>query len=246
MKCYIVSSTITFVPNNYEDFVVGMAADPHVQGLILIENRDWPTLAKALLLILTGAAPRLGWQLIVNHFGRSTERKRQTYKAQGKKFHLVKDINSEEVLKIIELEQVDLLLNARTRYFFKKKVLAAPRLGCINIHHGLLPDQRGLMCDFWAHFYKTTFGFSVHQMTPRLDDGPILQVSQVVTDQSNYLESIRQGARQELLVAHEVLEKISREQKIVGTENLKTNNTIYRTNPSFLDLYKLKFRGTKI
>lgn len=246
MKCYIVSSTITFVPNNYEDFVIGIANNPHVQGLILIENRDLSTLLKAFALIATFAAPRLGWQLVTNHFGRSVKRKKKAYETLGKKFFLIENINSERSLKIIEDEKIDLLLNARTRYFFKKKILEAPKIGCINIHHGLLPDQRGLMCDFWAHYYKTNFGFSVHQMTPRLDDGPILKVSEVTTDQSNYLKSIQQGARNEVQAISDVLDRIAFTQKIEGVENLKTENTIYRTNPSFLHLYKLKFRGTKI
>ncbi len=246
MKCYIVSSTITFVPNNYEDFVIGVANDPCVQGLILIENRNWATLAKATALIVSFAAPRLGWQLIVNHFASSVARKKKAYEVLGKKFFIVDDINSSESLKIIENENVDLLLNARTRYFFKKKLLAAPKIGCINIHHGLLPDQRGLMCDFWAHFYKTKFGFSIHQMTPRLDDGPILKVSEVTTDQSSYLDSIQQGSAEEAQAIIEVIHKIALTKKIEGIENLKTENTIYRTNPSFLDLYKLKLRGTKI
>lgn len=246
MKCYIVSSTITFVPNNYEDFVLGIAQDRHVAGLILIENRDLRTLFKAFFLIVTWSAPRLGWQLLCNHFGASVARKKNTFEEMGKKFFLVNDINSQQSLQIIQQEKIDLLLNARTRYFFKKATLSAPRIGCINIHHGLLPDQRGLMCDFWAHFHKTKFGFSIHQMTSRLDDGQILKVSEVHTDQSHYLRSIEQGANDEVAVAIDVLHKIALDQKIVGIENLKTENTLYRKNPSFLDLYKLKFRGTKI
>lgn len=246
MKCFIVSSTITFVPNNYDDFVIGSASNQYIQGLILIENRNFATLMKAVALILTLAAPRFGWQLIVNHFGSSVARKRAAFEQLDKKCFVIKDINSEESLQIIEKENVDLLLNARTRFFFKKKVLSAPRIGCINIHHGLLPDQRGLMCDFWAHYHKTAFGFTIHQMTSRLDDGAILKASEVKTDQSNYLKSIQTAARLEATVITEVLDKIARTDKIEGVQNLKTQDTIYRSNPSFLDLYMLKFRGTKI
>lgn len=246
MKCFLVSSSVTFVPDNYESFVIGLSEDPRVQGLILIDNREFGVLAKALALLLTGAAPRLGFQLLRNFFGASTKRKRQAYVSQDKKFFLVDDINSEEVLDLIRRENVDLLFNARTRSFFKKKLLAAPTLGCINIHHGLLPEQRGLMCDFWAHMEKTPFGFSIHQMTSKLDDGPLLKVSEVKTDKTNYMNSIAQGARQEAMTAKEVLKEIEHSRKIQGTANAKSAQTVYRGNPGLLDFYKLRLRGTKI
>lgn len=248
MKCFVVSSTVTFVPENYEGLLLGLAEIPEVQGLILIQNRDFMILLKACALILSFAAPRLGWQLLVNFFGNSTARKKKAYVTHEKKFFIVKDINATSSLDLIREEGVDLLLNARTRSFFRRRTLETPRLGCINIHHGLLPDQRGLMCDFWAHLENSPSGFSIHRMTPKLDDGPLLKVREVATDKKYYLESLRRGAAIELATARELLAEIAAdpEKALRGVPNTQTDRTLYRTNPGLRDFYKLRFRGTKI
>lgn len=246
MKAFLVSSVVTFVPNNYTELVGGLAENPSIQGLILIDNREISIALKGLALLLSGAAPRMGLQLLKNYFSPQVGFKKNLYTARGKKFYLVTDINSEETAKLLRDEKVDLLLNARTRSFFRQTTRTAPRWGCINIHHGLLPEQRGLMCDFWAHLYQTRCGFSIHQMTTKLDDGPILKVVEVPTDRTNYMESIALAARLEVSAASEVLEKIAAAQAIVGTSNIQNSETVYRNNPKLLDFYKLHFRGTRI
>ncbi|WP_413560581.1 formyltransferase family protein [Bdellovibrio sp. HCB209] len=250
MKTFLVSSTVTFVPENYEAFVNSLADSDKIHGLILIENRDWKIVAKALALLLSGAAPRMGWHLLKNYFGSSNARKEQAFARNGKVFRVVSDINSKETLEFIKQENVELIVNARTRSFFKKNLLNAPRYGCINIHHGLLPEQRGLMCDFWAHMEKTSFGFSIHQMTSKLDDGPILHVGEVKTDSSNYMTSIFEGSLLESQAIENLLAKLAKNKHadniFSGLENIKTQETKYRTNPSLIDFYKLQLRGTKI
>jgi folate-dependent phosphoribosylglycinamide formyltransferase PurN len=250
MKTFLVSSTVTFVPGNYEGFINHLAKSDRVHGLILIENRDWKIVAKALLLIISMAAPRMGLHLLKNYFGKSNARKQAMFEKQGKAFRIVSDINSVETLKFIQEENVELIVNARTRSFFKKNLLKAPRYGCINIHHGLLPEQRGLMCDFWAHMEKKSFGFSIHQMTSKLDDGPILHVGEVRTSPSNYMTSIFEGSLIESQAIENLLKDMSKkkasENIFSGMENIKTEETKYRSNPGLMDFYKLQWRGTKI
>lgn len=246
MRTFLITSALTFVPNNYTDFVKEMSAHPDVAGLIIVENRSARYVLQAIILILSGAAPRLGLTLIKNYFGRHTEQKRQAFAEKQKKFFIVKDINSAETRELLKNENIDLILNARTRDFFKKPLLQLPKFGCINIHHGLLPDQRGLMCDFWAHMEKTAFGFSVHEMTPKLDDGRILRRQEVVTDRENYLDSILQGSKVEAKVCADLLNQIKDEGKVSGEANIKTEKTLYRKNPGLFDFYKLRFSGVKI
>lgn len=38
MKTYVVTSSVTFVPKNYDDFIAPLAKSPHVAGLIIIDN----------------------------------------------------------------------------------------------------------------------------------------------------------------------------------------------------------------
>lgn len=246
LKTLLVTSRVTFVPENYNQLVCGLADSPHIMGCLIINNRDWKIVAQALVLLLSGAAPKMGWQLLKNFFADNLALKKSTYEKAQKKFFMVQDLNSEEALQSLRSENIDLILNARTRVFFKKKLLEIPKLGCINIHHGLLPDQRGLMCDFWAHLEDTPSGFTIHQMTPKLDDGTILKVTEVQTDKKNYMTSIFEASRQEVLVAQQVLDEIAAKGQVTGVENKLTPQTIYRRNPRIQDFFKLRNKGVRI
>jgi folate-dependent phosphoribosylglycinamide formyltransferase PurN len=246
LRTLLVTSRVTFVPENYSQLVCGLAEAPHIVGCMVIDNREWHMVVQGLALMLTGAAPRLGSQLLLNFFKDLLEHKKSAYEKKQKMFFMVDDLNSEEALEILRREKIDLVLNARTRTIFKKTLLATPRLGCLNIHHGLLPDQRGLMCDFWAHLEKSPSGFSIHQMTSKLDAGAILKVVEVPGDKTNYLESLFQGSKLEVHAAVETLTDIAVRDQVQGQENLKTANTIYRRNPTLMDFFKSKFKGTKI
>jgi len=246
LRALLVTSRVTFVPENYNQLVCGLAEAPHIVGCMIIDNRDWRMIAQGLALILTGAAPRLGGQLLKNYFNDLLSHKKNAFQKASKNFFVVDDLNSEQAFEILQREKIDLILNARTRTIFRKKLLATPRLGCINIHHGLLPDQRGLMCDFWAHLEKTPSGFSIHQMTSKLDAGAILKVVEFQTERTNYLDSIYQGSKQEWTAPREVLAAIAEQGAISGQENNKTEKTIYRKNPTLLDFFKLKLKGIKL
>lgn len=55
------------------------------------------------------------------------------------------------------------------------KILRLPRLGCLNIHPSLLPNNRGPDPLFWTfRFGETSTGVTIHQMDDGLDTGPIL------------------------------------------------------------------------
>lgn len=246
LRALLVTSRVTFVPENYNQLVCGLAEAPHIVGCVVIDNREWSIVTQGVALILTGAGPRMGFQLLTNFFNDLLHIKKQTYEKAAKSFFVVQDLNSEEALDILRREKIDLILNARTRTIFKKNLLATPRLGCINIHHGLLPDQRGLMCDFWAHLEKTPSGFSIHQMTSKLDAGTILKVVEVPTAKTDYLASIYEGSKKELTAAKETLDEIAQSGAIQGHENILTETTLYRKNPTLWDFFKLKFKGTKI
>jgi methionyl-tRNA formyltransferase len=55
-----------------------------------------------------------------------------------------------------------------------------PRLGMLNVHHELLPEYRGAQTVLWQlHDASRTTGYSVHEITERLDAGRILLREQV-------------------------------------------------------------------
>ncbi|MEO7000401.1 MAG: formyltransferase family protein [Ktedonobacterales bacterium] len=61
-----------------------------------------------------------------------------------------------------------------------ESVLRAPRLGCLNVHPALLPDNRGPDPLFWI-FQRgdEATGVTIHLMDTGLDSGPILLQEQV-------------------------------------------------------------------
>ena len=88
--------------------------------------------------------------------------------------HFFDNPNSPDFLEFVKNHQTDLLINARTRFIYKSKILKLPRLGAINIHHGLLPEFRGTMCDLWALYNNRPTGFSIHVMEKKIDNGGII------------------------------------------------------------------------
>lgn len=245
MRALLVTSSITFVPENYNRLICRLAEHPSVVGLLEVNNRKPEILAKACALALTLSAPRMGLTLIQNYLGSSTKVREKTYSDQNKFYKKIENINSNEAFNIVQNENIDLIINARTRSIYKSKILQAPRLGCLNIHHGLLPEQRGLMCDFWAHLEMTEFGFSIHQMTEKIDDGPIVHVEKVITDQTSYLDSILKASEIEADVCFKLLDKIQVENKITPL-HLDIKSFKYRKNPKLRDGYKLQLKGIRI
>lgn len=245
MRALIVTSSVTFVPENYNRLVCGLAQQPEVVGLIELDNREPSILLKAFGMISTLSAPRMGLTLAENYLGRSRKIRQQVYESQNKFYRVIKSINSTEALRIVEENKIDLILNARTRSIFKADILKAPRLGCINIHHGLLPQQRGLMCDFWAHMENEPYGFSIHQMTSKIDDGPLLHVQKVDSDRKCYMQSVLKASETEAEACKTLLRKIKEENRITPLK-IPVSNFKYRKNPALTDGYKLQIRGIRI
>jgi methionyl-tRNA formyltransferase len=60
------------------------------------------------------------------------------------------------------------------------EILRLPRLGCLNVHPSLLPNNRGPDPFFWTFRYgETSTGVTIHQMDEGLDTGPILSQEHV-------------------------------------------------------------------
>jgi UDP-4-amino-4-deoxy-L-arabinose formyltransferase/UDP-glucuronic acid dehydrogenase (UDP-4-keto-hexauronic acid decarboxylating) len=75
---------------------------------------------------------------------------------------------------VLRARGVDVLLNVHSLYLVHPEVLAAPRLGCFNLHPGPLPRYAGLNTPNWALYHgETTHGVTLHWMAPGIDTGPI-------------------------------------------------------------------------
>lgn len=74
----------------------------------------------------------------------------------------------------------DLVIGFSTS-FITARTLTAMKHGFLNLHTGWLPDYRGVKSEFWtlAHGDLAKAGWTLHYMTPRLDEGDIVLQSTV-------------------------------------------------------------------
>jgi UDP-4-amino-4-deoxy-L-arabinose formyltransferase/UDP-glucuronic acid dehydrogenase (UDP-4-keto-hexauronic acid decarboxylating) len=82
--------------------------------------------------------------------------------------------NADELPSLLHEQGVDLLLNVHSLRILPPEVLAAPAIGCFNLHPGPLPRFAGLNAPSWAIYEgETRYGCSLHWMTPEIDAGPL-------------------------------------------------------------------------
>jgi UDP-4-amino-4-deoxy-L-arabinose formyltransferase/UDP-glucuronic acid dehydrogenase (UDP-4-keto-hexauronic acid decarboxylating) len=69
---------------------------------------------------------------------------------------------------------VDLLVNVHSLRVIRGEVLAAPAIGCFNLHPGPLPEYAGLNTVSWALYHgEREHGTTLHWMVPGIDEGDI-------------------------------------------------------------------------
>lgn len=247
MKVYLVTSQVTYIPENYYDLFAGLMRTHHydIAGLIILKNLDLSLFKQILGLPLLGA-PKLCLQLLKNVSELPFDPRVKLFKEHQKEVHYLKTVNDEPAHQLWQSIRPDLLINARTRCIYKKKTLKAPSLGCVNIHHGLLPKYRGTLCDLYALSEGREAGFSIHKMNPKIDDGEIYEVHPVVeakTDQKDYLSYLKQSAIAEAKALGNFLDKIKTLQQLPqGQENI-CSDIVMSTTPTKKMIGQFKKKG---
>lgn len=83
-------------------------------------------------------------------------------------------LQESSVVEAIRALKPDLLLSINFRYLFKPQVISIPRFGCINLHFGYLPYNRGVFADAWSIIEDTPAGVTYHLIDPGVDTGKIV------------------------------------------------------------------------
>ena len=100
-------------------------------------------------------------------------------------------------LKELRNWQPDLILVSTLSHKVPPDLLTLPRHGCINLHAGLLPDERGPAGPFWALYYdQAKTGVTFHRMTEQFDRGEILFQEEVPVFLSDTESSLSQRIAQ--------------------------------------------------
>lgn len=247
VKALLVTSRVTFVPGNYDTLVIGLANCPDIGGLIILDNSSRDITVKGLALTALGARG-MGLNLLLNQFGPSHKRRLSAFAAAAKPVWTLQTVNCPEALAIVADHKFDLIINARTRCIYKRPILQAPRLGCINIHHGLLPHQRGTSCDMWNLSEKKATGFSIHRMSEKVDDGSILKAVEVDDgSERDYGRYLKTAVSRELAEIQALLSELRRDETLIkGQANIGTPGLVHRKTPTWQEILSICKSGLSI
>jgi methionyl-tRNA formyltransferase len=85
------------------------------------------------------------------------------------------NVNGKKTVGMLKEMELDLLVSVAAPQVFKKKLLQAPKLACVNIHTARLPQYRGMMPNFWAMYHgERVSAITVHTMDADIDRGDML------------------------------------------------------------------------
>lgn len=158
------------------------------------------------------------------------------------------DVNSDDFFEFVKSKNLDLLVSVGGSQKFKKRILEAPKYGCINMHNSKLPKFRGMLPTFWAllNFENdSTSATTIFKMDEDLDSGPIILQEEFKLDEEESLDHLikrtkRDGAR--LMV-----EAIKKYQS--GEPKLYPNNpseATYFSFPGKKDIQRFNEKGYRL
>lgn len=250
MKAVIVTSRVTYIPHNYALLFEEVIKNNGHQlaGIVLLNNYD-RSLLKGILGTAVLGAYRLCGQLLLNTLSSIftfLDRRVQLAKANSIPLLRYPSANHPDFIHWVKEQGIDVVINARTRCIYKQEILNAPTYGCFNIHHGLLPDYRGTMCDLYALFEDRPAGFSIHKMSKKIDDGEIYQVVEVSKGIKDYLHHQIRSSVIEGQKLSDLLDDLSRNKGSVPTTSNKSDKKIYTKNPLPSVVREMKRKGMKL
>jgi methionyl-tRNA formyltransferase len=258
MKVLVVTSEVTFVPQNYNSFIETLLNELNNHDgleieIAILKNNSPQLMFKAIALMIAGAT-QTGFCLLKNCMNLPRTRKEQLLFKYNKKPHFFINPNHQDFIEFVKSEKFDLIVNARTRFIYKKNILLTPRLGCINIHHGLLPEYRGTMCDLWALFENRPTGFTIHKMEKKIDDGFILEKIETTSNVNGFDQQLRRSFLSLIFKSSiiegktlaKLLKDINNSSQLPKKIENNISKPIYSKNPTFLMIRKIKELGIQL
>lgn len=83
-------------------------------------------------------------------------------------------LTRKEQLTVIQDLNPQLIISGGFEYIVPKSVLEVPERGVVNMHGSYLPYNRGSNTNVWPIIEDTPAGVSLHYMSPKLDNGPLI------------------------------------------------------------------------
>ncbi|MEW6711615.1 MAG: formyltransferase family protein, partial [Candidatus Riflebacteria bacterium] len=153
MKMVFVTSDVTYVRDNYYSLFEkitrpGMLPEGCSVASVVMINVPLKLLLKNIIGLQALGAPDFSFALLRNLMrSRMKDPRVKLLEERNIPLFRCSSVNKPEAISYLSTLEPDLIANIRTRNIYKKPVLDLPKIGCINIHHGILPENRGTMCD---------------------------------------------------------------------------------------------------
>jgi len=102
----------------------------------------------------------------------------------------VGSLNSSEAVTALQTSNVDLGIVLGTR-ILKESIFSVPKLGCINLHKGKVPEYRGMPPGFWELYDgAAAAGVTIHFVDKELDAGDVVATSEVCIEPTDTPDSL--------------------------------------------------------
>lgn len=212
MKVVFVTSEVTYVPKNCLLFFDEVLKNnpSKIAGLIIIKNNSFDLLVKTIWLYALGCK-NFASCLIRNIIKLPLEKREHLFKKNNLPVLKVKNINDPKIINWIKKNEIDLVINMRTRSIFREELLSSAKFGCINIHHGLLPKYRGIFCDLYALSENRPAGITLHRMSKKVDDGEIIYTREVSNNnEKNYINYLSKTGSVEATLVRNLIQYIEK------------------------------------
>lgn len=109
--------------------------------------------------------------------GRVAEAVREFCQGAGIRFMQVADLNADDLLRALEEDAADYIVNVNSRVLFRAEYFGLARHGIVNFHNSLLPHYRGINVCSWAIINREfEYGATWHLLSQvAVDGGSILE-----------------------------------------------------------------------
>ncbi|GIK19774.1 MAG: hypothetical protein DYG93_09170 [Leptolyngbya sp. PLA2] len=106
--------------------------------------------------------------------------------------------DSEYVARVRDELRPDVIVSVAAPEIFRRDILAAARVACINIHSGRLPVYRGMMPNFWQLLHgERAAVVTVHEMAEQLDAGGVIDTLEFPLRERDSLDRVITGTKRE-------------------------------------------------
>jgi len=204
----------------------------------------WKTLRRMLVFYGPRDVFRQGMRFIYAQLsGRSIE---ALARAMGVPVVPTRSVNRPAYIERVRAVAPDIIVSVAAPEIFKRELLAVPRLGCINVHCGRLPNYRGMLPTFWQMLRgEPAATITVHAMAEKIDAGDVLATQTFAIEPRDSLDRVITGTKREsarLLIL--VLRDFRTEQ--VQPMPLDKTEAAYFSFPRSADVREFRKRGHRL